>query len=378
MKQSFLKSTKTVFGQLHLWLGLASGLIVFIICLTGTILAFEKNIEDWFNRKAAYVEPQGEKLPVDVLVANYKQQHSVPISRLRDYDNPKRATYIYGRDMETDQRVYTYYNPYTGKETGQLNAAASNFFSQTMRLHRWLLVRNPGRLIVGIATTIFLFMLLSGLILWWPRKRAKLKNSLRINRKAPWKIINYQLHNVLGFYSLIFLFVMAFSGLYIGQKWFKNGVNTAITQLSQEKQAKDTPNKQASPKAQKTSVEAAPGFNYQSLVRQANEQLAYDSDVYIYFPTKPEDPIRINKYPVRFGSRLSETVYFDGQTGQLTEVSTFDQRDRVQQYRYINRFLHTGELMGRPLQLLFFIACIVGTSLPITGTIIWINKMKKR
>jgi uncharacterized iron-regulated membrane protein len=221
-------------------------------------------------------------------------------------------------------------------------------------------------------------MLLSGLILWWPRKRAKLKNSLRINRKAPWKIINYQLHNVLGFYSLIFLFVMAFSGLYIGQKWFKNGVNTAITQLSQDKQPKDTPNKQASPKAQKTSVEATPGFNYQSLVRQANKQLPYDSDVYIYFPAKPEDPIRINKYPVRFGSRLSETVYFDGQTGRLTEISTFDQRDPVQQYRYINRFLHTGELMGWPLQLLFFIACIVGTSLPITGTIIWINKMKKR
>lgn len=377
MKRSFLKSTKAVFGKLHLWLGLASGLIVFIICATGTILAFEKNIEDWFNRKAAYVEPVGEKLPIDVLVANFKEQHTVPISRLRDFKNPKRATYIYGRDTETDQRVYTYYNPYTGEETGQLNEAASNFFSQTMRLHRWLLVRNPGRLIVGIATTIFLFMLISGIVLWWPKRRAKLKNSLSINRKAPWKVINYQLHNVLGFYSMIFLFIMAFSGLYIGQKWFKNGVNAVIAETPKEGK-KEAVAKTIAPKAQKTAVGAPSSFNYQTLLKQTHELLPYKSDAYIYFPAKPTDQIRINKYPVRFGSKLSETVYFDGQTGDLAEVSTFDQRDRVQQFRYINRFLHTGELMGWPLQLLFFIACIIGTSLPITGTIIWINKMKRR
>ncbi len=378
MKRSILRKTKAAFGKLHLWLGLASGLIVFIICLTGTILAFEKNLEDWFNRKVVYVKAEGKPMELDAVMANFEQTHNVTTSRARVYKNPRRAIYFQGIGQRPSERVNMYYNPYTGEPTGTINESVSNFFSQTMRLHRWLLVRNPGRLIVGVATTIFLFMLISGIVLWWPKKRTKLKNSLSINRKAPWKIINYQLHNVLGFYSLILLFVMGFSGLYIGQKWFRNGVNNVMAEAPKSSAKKDNTAAVATPKAQKTTLTAVDPINYQALIKQANELLPYESDINISLPRKEGDAITISKYPVRFGVRLSESIDLDSQTGEVTKMSTFNDRNRIQQFRYINRFLHTGELMGWPMQLLFFIACLIGTSLPITGTIIWINKMKKR
>ncbi len=373
MKHLFLKKAKNIVGRLHLWLGLASGLIVFIICLTGTILAFEKQMEDWINRKAAYVSPGEKKLSVEAILVAYEAEFDQPVSRIKLFEHPGRAVYIMGRAPESDERVEAFFNPYTGKFTGTTNKAAATFFSQTMRLHRWLLARPVGRTIVGIATTIFLFMLISGLILWWPRRLSKLKNSLTINRKAPWKIINYQLHNVLGFYSLIFLFVMAFTGLYIGQEWFRNGVNGFIESGSSPRQA------EARKTAAVNEAEAAPIVSptLQTLLAEADRRLPYRSDTQISIPSKSDQNISITKYKYQMGSRLSESVSFDAQTGKVVEVSTFDKRDATQQYRYINRFLHTGELMGWPLQLLFFIACLFGTSLPVTGTIIWINKMRK-
>jgi len=382
MKKSPLQTAKNIFGQLHLWLGLASGLIVFVICLTGTILAFEKDIENFLNREVVYVKPQEKKVNVDEILASYHSQFDVPVSRISVYKNPKRAVLVSGSDRETGERVNAYFNPYTGELNGLQNEAPGAFFSQTMRLHRWLLVRRPGRLIVGIATTIFLFMLLSGLVLWWPRKLSKIKNGLRIRWKAPWKVVNYQLHNVLGFYSLILLFVMAFSGLYIGQKWFRNGVNSFLA--TSDQQQKNQPANQ--PEAQKTAIIEKPDekepttpepLSYQNLIDKANAALPYASDVIISFPRKPEDDGRITKYNRQYGSRLSETAYFDNQTGEITEVSTFAERDAVQKFRYINRFIHTGELMGWPLQLLYLLACLVGTSLPITGTIIWWKKRRK-
>ncbi|MBK7873685.1 MAG: PepSY domain-containing protein [Saprospiraceae bacterium] len=78
------------------------------------------------------------------------------------------------------------------------------------------------------------------------------------------------------------------------------------------------------------------------------------------------------------GARLSETAQFDSKTGALVEVEQFKDRSAVSKFRYINRFLHTGEILGLPLMILYFLACLVGTSLPITGTIIWINKINQR
>ncbi len=402
MKNPFLKKAKNIVGRLHLWLGLASGLIVFIICLTGTILAFEKQLEDWFNRKVAYVaEPGEEKLPLEDILAAYEAEFGQPVNRIKVFENPRRSVYVRGTDPESDERIEAYFNPYTGEFSGTTNKAAATFFSQTMRLHRWLLARPVGRTIVGVATTIFLFMLISGLILWWPKRLSKLKNNLTISRKAPWKVVNYQLHNVLGFYSLLFLFVMAFTGLYIGQKWFRNGVNIVIESnastaardgSSQDKTGKlgktKNQNKEPSgqPKAQTTAgageiaVRPVPKpqvVNFEMLVKRANQQLPYSSDLQISMPSKRNKNISITKYKNQMGARLSERVDMHPKTGEVVEVATFDKRDATQKYRYINRFLHTGEIMGWPLQLLFFIACVFGTSLPITGTIIWINKMKR-
>jgi uncharacterized iron-regulated membrane protein len=80
-----------------------------------------------------------------------------------------------------------------------------------MSLHRWLLGGSDsiGKTITGISTLIFLFILITGIILWWPKTKNILLRQLKIKQSAGWKRFNHDLHIVLGFYSAIFLFIFA-------------------------------------------------------------------------------------------------------------------------------------------------------------------------
>lgn len=375
MKPKHKSWGKWIIGEAHLWLGLASGIIVCIICLTGSVLAFQKYIENWVNRDVLYVEPQDERLPLDALIANFNQTYDATINRVTIFDQANKSVLIMATDDATKERVYVYANPYDGDLLGVRNAQVANFFTQTMELHRWLLVRDPGRTVVGIATLIFMIMIITGFVLWLPPKLKALKTGLIINWRAPGRALNYQLHNVLGFYALLLLFLMAFSGLYISQKWFKEGVNKFIG---------EDPIAEENKLPQQTSLNELPAKDtlhfYENILAQSYEALPYPSEVSFSFPREADGNISIGKYNYNnaFGARLSETVQFNAKTGALVAVETFQDRSAVSKFRYVNRFLHTGEILGLPMMILYFLACLVGTSLPITGTIIWINKIKQR
>ncbi len=97
------------------------------------------------------------------------------------------------------------------------------------RMHRWLLdSMNPGnegifwgKMIVGVSTLLFVFVLISGIAIWWPRTRKTLKNSLKISTKKGWKRFWYDLHVAGGMYSLIFLLAMSLTGLTWSFPWYR-------------------------------------------------------------------------------------------------------------------------------------------------------------
>ncbi|MEM6895711.1 MAG: PepSY-associated TM helix domain-containing protein, partial [Bacteroidota bacterium] len=47
---------RTFFGQVHLWLGLFSGLVVFILGLTGCIMAYQEELQNWMYSNKLKVE----------------------------------------------------------------------------------------------------------------------------------------------------------------------------------------------------------------------------------------------------------------------------------------------------------------------------------
>lgn len=439
------------FNLLHLWLGLLSGLVLVIVCLTGSILVFEQPIENYINRKIRYVSEGGQRLPLDRLVANYNDRFSLPPGRITVSEDPKIATHFFAFNRKSGERVSAYLDPYTGKVLGVENSSLQSFFSSTLRLHRWLLVRGVGKQIVGASTLVFLFMLLSGLVLWWPRKRKQLKAALTIKRKAKFFRLNYDLHNVLGFYALIGLFILGVSGLYFSYGWVRNGIVLGLggeiaqgqeqhqhvdnhsqsqknnlvskdsqrrtdnaetttldtTKMKQRRGRKNTDergsinNTPAQGEKDGNSPSSRPkrnqkkevgknrsnghkkwgippkkqSFALQTGLEKIHNTFRYNSEVRINMPGPRSKNYVFTKYDTDnlFGASLPDIMEF-GPNGKPVKAQTFTERPIHEKIRALILPIHSGDLMGWPSMIVAFLLCLVGTSLPVTGFLIWLKR----
>lgn len=386
--QSFKKFNRNV----HLWLGLLTALPFFIVCLTGAILVFQTPIEDYIDSNSVYIQQEASHTNADInaVLKAYSQQYDIKPSRVNIPKEVNKAIRIYGRDRTTGTSVRAYYNPYTAEFTGERSEFIDQFFGTSLRLHRWLLVRGPGQVIVSVSTLLFLFISLSGIILWMPKKLKYWLKALSIDFKGSLKKINSQLHSVLSMYALVFLFLMAFSGVYIAENWFKDAVTIALggtvdkveqTNVGNRNNATSGNNQRADNHKGGRKKPVLPAYataDYASIIAQTDSILVYNSDKVLVFGNRPNSPIQVIKYKeTNIGMKVSESVSFDAQTAAIVSVDLFADKPLAEKYRSINRNLHTGELFGTPLMTLYLLACIIGCLLTVTGILIWWWKRKK-
>ncbi|RZK90429.1 MAG: PepSY domain-containing protein, partial [Hymenobacter sp.] len=209
-------------GKLHLWLGLASGLIVLIVSLSGAVFVFQDEIRDLTQPwRKVEVQAQPMLLPSVLQAAATKAQPGFAAS-WTTYNGPDRSTAVYLSKGE--EVYYAFLNPYTGQVLKVQNLK-SDFFTVVQYLHMYLLLPPAiGKWVVDIAVITFVIMLISGLVLWWPRNKAARKQRFSVKWDASPKRRNYDLHNVFGFYASGLALVLALSGLCISYEWLMDGV----------------------------------------------------------------------------------------------------------------------------------------------------------
>lgn len=139
-------------------------------------------------------------------------------------------------DLPTDftrKKAACFINPYTGEITGIDDG--KGFFMKIMRLHRWLLDEYKrdgsfawGKTIVGYSTLVLAIIIISGLVIWYPRNKKALKNRLKIKTKAGWFRFLYDLHVSGGFYAALLLLILALTGLTWSFGWYRDAFYTAF------------------------------------------------------------------------------------------------------------------------------------------------------
>ena len=218
---------KKIFSKIHLWLSVPFGLLITLICFSGAMLVFENEVNEWFRRDLYYVETVKESpLPMDKLLEKVATTlpDSVSVTGVSISSDPGRA---YQVSLSKPRRASLYVDQYTGEVKGK--SERSGFFMFMFRMHRWLLdSMNPGnegifwgKMIVGVSTLLLVFVLISGIVIWWPRTRKALKNSLKITATKGWRRFWYDLHVAGGMYALIFLLAMALTGLTWSFPWYR-------------------------------------------------------------------------------------------------------------------------------------------------------------
>lgn len=368
-------------------MGLAAGLVVIITCFTGAVLVFEEELQHAFHQNRYYVQPGAERLPLQQLVQAVRQRApgaeitSVKIYHLNDrsveigfnipgnkaaHIKTKLAGPVPGRGQDNNRRT-AFLNPYSG-EVIEIYNYRDTFFYTMFDLHRWLLSGAVGKLIVGICTLIFLFILITGIILWWPKNKAILQQRLKIKWSAGWKRINHDFHIVLGFYSAIVLFVFAFTGLTWSFEWFNTGIYKITNSLQQ---APMPPKSTVIAGKQPISFDEAlkyAGINQQNMIF-SNINVPKDSTEAFSISTLSLDALH---------QSITNVVYVDQYNGQRVGQLPYNQRSLGARVRSTFKPVHTGAIFGLPSKIIAFIACLLGATFPITGTILWINRLRKK
>jgi len=398
---------KKIFRKIHLWLSVPFGLIITLVCFSGAMLVFENEVNEWFRRDLYYVETVKESpLPMDKLLEKVATTlpDSVSVTGVSISSDPGRA---YQVSLSKTRRASLYVDQYTGEVKGK--SERSGFFMFMFRMHRWLLdSMNPGnegifwgKMIVGVSTLLLVFVLISGIVIWWPRTRKALKNSLKITATKGWRRFWYDLHVAGGMYALIFLLAMALTGLTWSFPWYRTAFYKVFGVEVQQRAAQGHEQKSD---AQKRNTKLAA---HREKKREGNEVRKGErsrrpennhSDMYsvtspfvywqeIYDKLRRQNPeykqISISSGTAsvsfnRFGNqRASDRYSFNTDNGEFTETSLYQHQDKSGKIRGWIYSVHVGNWGGMFTRILTFIAALLGSALPLTGYYLWIKRLIK-
>ena len=376
MKKTKKYTFRKFIGDIHLWLGIASALTLFFICLSGTLYVFNKEVAQILEPEKYSIEKGSTIFPLEQLIANTAAETNGKVTRITYSDDPTAPYELQVSSGKEDKRGKTYFvNQYTNTVLGNSDGPSSEFMMTMFKMHRWLLFDTEiGRPIVGISTIIFIILSVSGLIIWLPKKikgRKSFKAGLNIKFSAKWKRINHDLHNVLGFYSLIFLLIIALSGLNWSFEWYKDGMSTVLNAevfggRNEKKPTVDIP-------------ENAAQLSIDEIAKAAKNVFVYNGTTTISLPKKTEDLFEITKKnALNLNKASTDRTFINPYTASVIKTEYFADKSFGEKIAAQIKPIHTGEIYGLFSKIIYFIVCLIATSLPVTGLIIWINKLNKK
>lgn len=378
-KNSGWRGTRQLLNTVHLWLGVGSGVILFVVCLTGTVYTFSDEIKKLTDSHLYRIDVPVAATPIpaeeliigvlDSLQGGIVQSVTIPSALNASYQitigQPQ------GDNGPGRPRGTTYFvNPYTGDILGTGETTTSEFFMVMFRLHRWLLLDTSiGRPIVGVATIIFVVIIITGLVIWFPKKIKNWKQGVKIKTNANWKRMNHDLHNALGFYASLFLLVMALTGLTWSFEWYKKGfVNTFATSSDVKP-----------PELRSTFIPNSKRLPVTSFISAAKNILPYDGDHRVNLTADSTGVVVVMKTGNGFfATSVADRVTLDQYSAQVLATDLFASKPFGDQVVASIKAIHIGSFAGLFSKILYFITCLTGTSLPVTGVIIWINKLRRK
>lgn len=354
---------------IHLWPSIVSGIVLVLVCLTGTIIVYGDEIMDFSAGSARYVSvpPHARRVTHEQLVASiHKANPDMAISEFVFFKDPERSIRIRAFIPKERKLVLVYVNPYNGKV---LKVDKSIFFFFVMaHIHSSFLAGKIGGWVVAVSTVVFVISCITGLILWWPRKwtRATRQASFTVKWKERFKRLNYDLHNVFGFYSLVICLILGLTGLMI---FFKPMMNAAIKISGGTTEHLDA----ILPKADSSRIsQDAVAIAYVALANHPEKKMV---SIWNFEKQKAGALVFTSGKSGLKSIENADINIYNRYTGK--EIHVPQEFLRHEKTENIVWQLHMGQWWGQFGKLATFLSGIVATTLPVTGFLIWWGRRKK-
>lgn len=384
VKRSSETPLRYILWLLHLWVGLLCSVVVFLTSLSGAVYAFKTQIIELYNYEKVFVDESAAPLSLSQLQAHLSQQDK----KLMSVHIPESSSrsWLIGYENAQGAVESVHFNPYLKAELGSSDVSLNRFFDVVLDFHRTFLMGDVGKHIIGVGVLMFLFLMLSGLVLWVPKKIKYLKQGLTVKWNAKFARLNYDLHKVVGFYSMLLLFFISVTGLYVTYPWVKNTLIVSLggTPLSQ---IAVTDNSDAfdalmddmlARQKELSTPKALQEVNLDSLTQKTHQLFPSRGALTLTLPTAEDPRYNVTKLERSqyLGALLPSTLSYDKE-GVLKESQRFTELSLDRQFTALVKPLHTGEILGLPSIILYFIASLCGCLLPVTGFLIWYRRLSK-
>lgn len=366
---------RKIIGQIHLWLGLSSGLVVFILGITGCLYAFKDEIQavsEFDTRISNSYKTQLTPSEIKAIAVKFDKKHVVHSVNYGKMNEAIEITYY----QETPETFHAslFVHPSTGKKL-HYEIHEYDFFQFILAGHYnlwlplWL-----GKPIIATATLIFVLLLISGILLWWPKS----KNARQQRFKFKWtkntgkKRRNYDLHNILGFYASFIALIIALTGLVWGFEWFAKSYYTV---LGGNKSLVYFPPQSTNKPTNTCTIDAvyfAIQPEYQNKVCAVEYHFPENNKASIYVFVKRDQGTYFRSDYRYFDQYSGEEISVNQLWGKYSNATKSDKLFRM------NYDIHVGAIGGITGKIIAFFISLICASLPISGFLIWYWRRKKK
>ncbi|WP_417874199.1 PepSY-associated TM helix domain-containing protein [Xanthomarina gelatinilytica] len=362
--------------QLHKILGLTTGLVVFIVAITGCCWAFKEEIESLYDdykkvvpqNQAILTPTQAKQLAKDVFPNN--TVHGTLFKKADD------AIEVIFYDAEPEFYQSVFLNPYSGKVI-QVDDHLSGFFAFILKGHmRMWLPKDIGEQVVGASILIFIMIIISGFILWIPKKKKNLKQRLKFDWKKTtrWKRKNFDLHTIIGFYVCSLALILAFTGSVISYNWLKyvvyksTGGDKVPAFIIPENKSKVAMDEGIIP--------------MDTLIVKLLKESPDAESFELHYPKTDEESIYVEVSNSKGLYYDSDYRFFDQNT--LEELETPAIYGKYKDAKFADKILrmnydiHIGAIGGIAGKILAFLISLLTATLPVTGVLMWYGRRYKK
>lgn len=351
--------------KVHSWLGLVLGLLYLFLGLSGSMLVFQKEIEQaWCGDLHGISVPAGSRpVPLDALYRKVVQQHP-HIRRMMVRKFPEKPTdcyefmlYLYQQDVSDNYLYSVFVNPYTGEiiREGNFRSVRTSFFRWLYSAHYCFQIDKPGRLLTAIISLLFIISIITGVIVY--KKQIIKVLTFRVKFKFASKSSTLSsLHRIVGVWSLVLNFMLFFTGFWMNKSLF-------------------IPSEWLISPDQHRSVLIK--GNLDEIMGNANKLTGF-TPVSLMVSVEKEKDVTVSgvfsstSNPLYKGK--GSDLYFDANTGRLKRIDRIEEKPFFDRLYWIFKRLHVGEFDSLIVRWLYVIVGMSPAILSLTGFCLYRNR----
>ena len=350
---------RRILFQVHLWMGIAAGLYIFVVCVTGSALVFRIDLQRALH---PHLFTPSAGAHADAATIMERVRDAYPGDRVSGIDAPTTVRPTYLAYVTRGTRFLTILvDPVTGRVLGEL--PERSLVRTVQDLHFDLLAGRTGRVVNGVGGGVLLAMCLTGLVIWWPGV-LNWRRSLTVDFRRSWKRLNWDLHSAVGFWSLALVAMWALTGVYFAFPSAFRGTVNWMSPLSVVR----------APSSDPAGKEAGVQPSWRDLLARAHAQLPDHFIARVVVPSSDRAAFHVlfaDVQPTPVGTASLASVYLDQFSGAVLREPPRGGRSAGDVVMAWVAPLHVGSFGGLGIRLAWAVLGLVPPLLFVTGFLMW-------